>query len=688
MNKKGLRYIWMQLLGFEKNDPDKGASRYLNQIGFVPEGLCALTFHSDIVNLYHGMEEEYVLPPDVCAYYGIPRNVERERQEWTNHDLRELCRQLKAKGTGLYMSIMGVYLNDMFHREWLTDHQELRVLGRDYRGGLNCLKRFEDGTYFEDYFAEKLARVLVDYGFEGVHITDAFCPMGNTRYSDDFSTDMVAQFIDHTGVAVPEEIRAGMGDDSFEAAGRRGDWLWNDHRAEWLRFMVWRWEKFFRTVCGRLHAVDKKVLLLGMYCTDPFESLYLMGFDIKAVVRAGVDYIMPNILPTSVYMTGRRGEMDRPKLYHRYMNIVPLAKAQTPEGKYLSMLGVQDASEEWSVLHDAPCQLERDAYTMFGYQYVDEAGCHRAMDGLMACLGDGVSSEDWQWLNERLDIAFDMDAESVVSPLVVWSDAGHEALLDEYIRTRRWSHHKMVYAMAGHGSLIGGAVRVENIRCARGALFVPNFDLLPAAERRAVAEYRGGRVLCVAGPDYDPAADGIRPGKVYQDSQAPFALKAFVLNGGIDEAAEKRIAELLAEKDDSADLDMNHIRERDRLLREDIPFRKVSMGFQKALAFLLNGLGQELFRATVPMRAFRLTNGKYRLYLFGLYDERYSHGLVQSARNVEEVSIVSKFPVLPVRFVTELNESFGFAYQQGQKRSFQVKLQPGGATILDVTLAE
>ena len=121
MREKEKRFIWMQLLGFEKNDPDKGASRYLNQIGFIPEGLCALTFHSDIVNQYHGMEEEYVLPPDVCAYYGIPRNVERERQEWTNHDLRELCRQLKAKGTGLYMSIMGSYLNDMFHRDWLTD---------------------------------------------------------------------------------------------------------------------------------------------------------------------------------------------------------------------------------------------------------------------------------------------------------------------------------------------------------------------------------------------------------------------------------------------------------------------------------------------------------------------------------------------------------------------------------------
>ena len=686
MNGKGQRYIWMQLLGFEKNDPDKGASRYLKQIGFMPQGLCALTFHPDIVNQYRGMEEEYVLPPDVCAYYGIPRNVERERQEWTNHDLRELCHQLKKQCTGLYMSIMGAYLGNMFHQEWMSDHLELRVTNRTGEGWLNCLKRFRDGTYFEDYFAEKLAQALYDYGFEGVHITDAFCPMGSTRNMGDFSTDMVEQFVEHTGIKLPEQIAAEMGDDGPQAVNRRGDWLWDCRRADWLRFMVWRWEKFFSVICGKVHAVGKKVLLLGMYCTDPFESLYLMGFDIKAVVRAGVDYIMPNILPTSVYMN--QGGSGKPRYYHRYMNIIPFAKAQTPDAKYLCMLGVQDASEEWSVLHHAPCKIERDAYTMFSYQYVDGNGACRAMDGLMACLGDGIPTEDWCWLNDRLDIAFDIEVSEVLSPLVVWSDAGHDALLDEYIKTRRWSHHKLIYDMAEMGALVGGSVRSENIASAKGALIVPNFDLMTGDERRAVAEYRGGKVLVITGPDYDPAMDGIKPGASYRDPHAPFAMQAFVLGGGFDEDIISEINALIAESDDTPDLDMNNVVDITGLLREDIPFRKVSKGFRKAMAVMVNNIADPLFRSTVPMRAFRLKNGKYRLYLFGLYHERYSHGHVHCTQNMQKVEIVSKFPVLPVRFVTELNESFGFDYMDDQKHTFQIKLQPSGCSIVDVTIDE
>ncbi|MBQ3078714.1 MAG: hypothetical protein IJC48_01770, partial [Clostridia bacterium] len=414
MREKDKRFIWMQLLGFDKNDPDRGAKRYIDQIGFVPDGICALTFHPDLVNQFRGMDEEYILPPDICAYYGIPRNIERERQEWSNHDLRVLCHELKNLGSGLYASVMGSYLDNMFHQEWLSDHKELRYRARNMWGTLNCLKRFKDGTYYEDFLADKLAETLVAYGFEGVHLTDAFCPLMNSRYDGDFSTDMVMQFIEHTGIEVPADIRATFGnDDDDKAINQRGDWIWNNYKIEWLKFFDWRWECFFKKLCAKLHAVGKKVLVLGMYCTDPFESMFMMGFSIKTVINAGVDYIMPNIVPTGMYMqTGQ-------SFFQRYFNQIPLIRAQTPEGKYLSMLGVQDASEEWNILNHAPCKLERDMYTMFSFQYVDDVSSHRSMNGLMVCLGDGIPSKDWRWMNERLDIAFSMDADGVEGPLVV-----------------------------------------------------------------------------------------------------------------------------------------------------------------------------------------------------------------------------------------------------------------------------
>ena len=49
--------IWMQLLGFERNDPDCGVERFIKQTGFVPGSVCALLFHPDFVNLHRGMDE-------------------------------------------------------------------------------------------------------------------------------------------------------------------------------------------------------------------------------------------------------------------------------------------------------------------------------------------------------------------------------------------------------------------------------------------------------------------------------------------------------------------------------------------------------------------------------------------------------------------------------------------------------
>ena len=61
--------IWMQLLGFNRDDPDRGAARFLDRTGFTPDNVCALLFHPDFVHLHRGMDEEYTLVPDNCAYY-------------------------------------------------------------------------------------------------------------------------------------------------------------------------------------------------------------------------------------------------------------------------------------------------------------------------------------------------------------------------------------------------------------------------------------------------------------------------------------------------------------------------------------------------------------------------------------------------------------------------------------------
>jgi hypothetical protein len=685
--KNGKVFIWMQLLGFDRNDPDRGAKRFLDQTGFVPDGACALIFHPDFFHLHRRMDEEYTLPPDNCAYYGIPRNAERERQPWTNYDLRELARSLTAQGSHLYASVMGSYLKDAFHREWATDHPEIHSHGRGGApgGGHNALKRFSDGTYYEDFFIDKLCQTLTDYGMRGVHLADGFCPnCVGALQNQDFSTDFVTQFTDHTGITLPPEVAATLGTDDQAAESRRSDYVYTHLREQWIHFNAWRWERFFSKLCGRVHAIGREVIVLGMYCTDPFETLYCNGIDLNRIVRAGVDYISANILPTSCYLCDDSGHY----YFHRYMAIAPLTAAHLPKGHLISMLGVQDASEEWDAMHHAPCLHERDMYTMMAYQLVDGDGTSRALDGFFLCLGDGIRRQDWDWERERLEIAMSADAVATVSPAMLWSDAAHDAMLHEYIRTRRWTPHKLFYELAKAGAHCAAAVRSDALDGYSGTLVVPNFDMLADGEKRAVAAYDRGAVLCTACPGFDPAAYGIVPEVCFCDGFSAYPLTAFAFGCRVGDDTRAATAAWLSQDDGAPDLTgpLENVPDFQYTLVDTLVFSKVTAGFAKAMARLLTDISDCPFTADKPLIALKRANGAYRLYLFNTDDNHYGRAFVTSARPIQNVDIISKFPILPPRFLDEASGRLTHLYvgKQQPGRSFEIKLQPGGVTIVDV----
>ena len=674
--------IWMQLLGFEKNDPDKGASRYLEHIGFKPDSICGLIFHPDFVNCYGGMEHEYGLLQANCAYYGIPRNKERDRQDWTNYDLRQLIAELKKLGVGFYAGIMGVYLNDIFHHEWLSDHPEVRYQKRD--GSLRstmCLKRMADGTYYEDFFIERAVKMLVDYDFAGIHLSDAFAPT-TLLYNGDYSSDMLEQFLDYTGITPPENVAATIGNNSPECCSIRAKYLYDDHREEWIRFHGWRWERFYKKLCSAVHAVGKEVWILGMYCTDPFETRYIYGLEMDKAFAAGVDCVTANILPTGVSMTVK----DSPYFFHRYHMIEPLLRAQIKEGRLLNMLGVQDASEEWSVLEHQPVKLERDIYTITSYAYTDENGCRSATDGMYICLGDGIAKQDWKFLKSRIDTGFDANPEFVHSPTVLWSDTANENMLSEFIRTRRQSVHKQCYEIFKAGTPIGAAVRSEALEGFSGNLFVPNYDLL-SPEEKAILVKRKQPWVGTAPKDYDLTADGISPSFQCEDQFSDYPLKAFIC--GLDVSSET-IAEIekFCAEDDGLPSPALRPEAAFLALEVEMPFRKLTTGFVKSCGLLLQEAMYQSFpvRSSVPMMAVRLKNGKDRLYLYNPDEQVYAHALIQCRNEPEDVKVFSHYPVMPVRFVTQSNTGFAFDYTaKVAKNNFQIKITPAGVTIVDVT---
>ncbi len=689
--KDGKVFIWMQLLGFNRDDEDRGAKRFLEQTGFVPDGACGLVFHSDFFSQHRGMEEEYVLHPDNCSHYGSPRNLEREQQPWTNYNLRELAANLKKQGTKLYASVFGVILNDKFHHEFTTDHPEIRrhgIDGQEKPGNLFVLKRFKDGTYFEDYFIDKVCQALEDYGLSGIHLADAFCPAEAKMLSTiEYSTDYIDQFIQHSGVVLPDEIMATMGDDSAEAEKKRSAWIYKHLREEFVEFNAWRWERFFKKLCDRVHAIGKEVLVLGMYCTDPFETLYCIGLDLKRIINAGVDYITANLVAASSIIA----MPDRyPNHFHRFMSLAPTTAAYIPKGHMISMLGVQDSVEEWSTIHHAPCIHERDIYTMMSYQMVDGDGSNRAMDGYFICLGDGVPRSDWDWERERLEIGLSAKNATMVSPAMYWSDYAFDHMLHEYIHTRRWIPFKLFYELAKSGTHLAGCVRPEGLKNYSGTLVVPNFDMLSPEEQKEIASYDRGSVFATACPGFDPKAYGIEPAFVISDTFSTSPMTAFVFHCEVSEDLKEKVMALLSVDDGKPNLegDLANVKEPEYTLMDTLTFVKVTQGFVDGMAVLLDGIMDSPFEINKPHRILRMPDGAYRLYLYNDSDIKYHRAFVIAKGEIADAKIISKFPILPPRYMDiSTNEQVYFYNQEiAVKKAFEIKIQPAGVTIVDVYL--
>jgi len=683
--RKAELFAWMPLTGFDKDLPDKGVTQLLDRTGFTLHGVNLFVFHSDIVNQHTGMDTVRTLPPDNCSYYANPYNEERCRQEWTNHDLRALAGELNKRGVECFISIMGVTLNNRFHDEWITDHPELMGMYRNNTWTINVLKRFANGTYYEDFFADKLCQVMLDYGFSGLHVADNFCPQGGTLANGDFSMDMVEQFIAYSGTVFPEDLLSRR-EDTRENINLRGDWIWENCRAEWITFFGWRWEMFWKKICGRLHAIGRKVFVLGMYCSDPFDTLYCKGVDLRKIVRSGVDYLMPNMAAN-----GSSIARNRPWPYYQWANMMCLSDAFTNGARKLNMLGVKDAAEEWDMLHHAPTFLDRDISFLASYYRRTDKGIKRCLDGYNICLADGIYEEEWKWLRERFDIAFDKLPQKALAPTLVWSDAAFDNTLPAYIESRRWTLHKFIYELNWAGAHTGAIVRTEHITDACGDLFVPNFDLLSEAEKKQLAAYRGGAVIATAASasDFCPEQLSISCDIWFEDLYSPYKNYAFAFNLTLSEEKKKNILESLNEDDGSCGLsDPFHTAESNNTLREVMPYQKVSCGFVKALASLLKTPFAHILEATHPIIPMRMDDGAIRVYI--LNDDRlhYAEAKITTKQHIAKVSNVSKFPLLPVKFSDRDDFSFASSSEPGDMRTFRVLVPQGGLGIVDIYLRE
>jgi len=124
------------------------------------------------------------------------------------------------------------------------------------------------------------------------------------------------------------------------------------------------------------------------------------------------------------------------------------------------------------------------------------------------------------------------------------------------------------------------------------------------------------------------------------------------------------------------------------VLRETLTFTKVSIGFRKACAELLKKAGNAVFTCNLPMVPMLLDDGRYRLYITNYDLLSYGFAVVTAPTPLRKVDNVSKYLLLPVKYLKSPEDTAGFAAKDstGVEKSFRVKVAPGGLTIVDVTL--
>jgi hypothetical protein len=640
------KWLWIELLGFDNEAPDFGVQEYLDTAGFVPQALSFLLYSPDFVHTHEGMAQERVLPPEFCSYTGRPYSKIRTRQAWTNWQLRGLIEELHKHAIAVYCSFFNMFTafidGELHQSPWCAAHPELWETNREGQAtpAINPLRRFTDGSYYEDFFVGKLAEVMDDYGFDGFHGADGYSCTRQTIYLVDFSDDMVGQFEEWIADRGGRALESAPMNGDAEAMRIRAEVIWRNHRAEWARFYAARWQGFWRKVVDALHARQRKIVFNNAWTRDPFQALYRYGIDYKMIEDVGVDGFVVETVAAGVSIGGEGGIEASP--HYDFMAMLMLMKAYTPNMDLHCLNGTLDIFEQWDVLHHAPTAWEREIYSLTNlYRWDSKGALQRCYAGPVVCLATEIESDAWRSIREKWERAISFTPQRVIGPTVVWSDGALSAQLGDFIATRRWTSHKIVHELMAAGAPILAVTRVEDLAGVAGPLLVPNPHLFPAEDLARVFAYQGGPIILIG----DAVAAPREPDLSFVDVHGPSPLQCAVWGAA-------GASEVTVPADDPEDIpeDLMALPEPGPYMFEPY-FRKVSRGFVGAcVAAILEGSRAPLVLAraeVVHVTGIEQEPGQMRLFI-GNDSHYYVVTEIDVRQEIASIQVVTEFPGVPI----------------------------------------
>jgi hypothetical protein len=272
-----------------------------------------------------------------------------------------------------------------------------------------------------------------------------------------------------------------------------------------------------------------------------------------------------------------------------------------------------------------------------------------------------LSRDEWLWLEQRWQLAFSPPPRRTHGATVVWSDAALRAQMSDFVETRTWNTHRLLFHLMAAGAALQNTVRVEDAPRARGALLVPNAHLFPTDELDRVMEYRGGPIVLVGRKTGQmPTADG-----EFSDVYPPNEMWCGVYRASPGEVA------IVDEGEETPLADLKEIID-PRSYWDHLTYRKVSTGFIKACAATLQRVSTPINVVkesdSVAVMPVELCDGRIRIAIKNR-KRTYCRPEIDVGRPVESVEVRTSFPSVAIR---------------PKGSTFSVRVPGRGVTVVDV----
>ena len=295
--------------------------------------------------------------------------------------------------------------------------------------------------------APKLAAFLSDYGFTGLHGADGYAP---PRY-------LLPACADRDRARIARETAA-------------------RYAANWA------------AIVKALKEKGLKVWVNTCWTRDPYEALYRYGVDYRLLAKTGIDGFIVESSAAAQEIEG--WNFQDSSSIDRSVAMLTRLKSCVPEMPMVLLHAINDGNEQWSALRHAPTRTASEALAL-GAVFHDG---RRALDGVLACLADGVKKEEWRSLGGIWRLAF-RDARGPVGIRVVWSDRAFDREFDACTVSRDASSNTLLAELIRRGAVIGGGISVKAALADRSLpLLLLNPAFFPADERAALHD-RMARVL-------------------------------------------------------------------------------------------------------------------------------------------------------------------------------------------------